>query len=100
MTAYKYYMKTTDILKHYNHLPSFANIQAESDQIIREMVIRLKKKLVNEAVRPKKTKFPLCEFTDEAIIAQTRSNELSECVRILLGLKESPEKLWKDYLQL
>jgi len=49
--AYKYYMKTTDILKHYNHLPSFANIQAESDQIIREMIVKLKKKLVNEAVR-------------------------------------------------
>ena len=91
-------MKTTDILKHYNHLPSFANIQAESDQIIREMVIRLKKKLVNEAVRPK-TKFPHC-MNLLITIAQTRSNELSECVRILLGLKESPEKLWKDYLQL
>jgi len=49
--AYKYYMKTTDILKHYNHLPSFANIQAESDQIIREMIVKLKKKLVNEAVQ-------------------------------------------------
>ena len=30
---------------------------------------------------------------------QTKSSELTECVQILLGLKESPQLLWKEYLK-
>ena len=32
-------------------------------------------------------------------VLQTKSSELTECVQILLGLKESPQLLWKEYLK-
>lgn len=50
--AYRYYMRTSDVLSHYSHLPSFAAIQKDCDVIIKDLIVKLKAKMRGPDVRP------------------------------------------------
>jgi len=51
VTAYRYYSRTRDVLKMYQHVPSFTNIHNECEAIMKQVAQRLRVRLTAETVR-------------------------------------------------
>ena len=51
-TAYRFYSRTRDVLKMYQHLPSFTQIHNECEAIMKKVAQRLRVRLTAETVRP------------------------------------------------
>jgi hypothetical protein len=50
--AYRFYARTRDVLRMYQHLPSFTQIHNECEAIMRQVAQRLRVRLSAETVRP------------------------------------------------
>jgi len=98
-TAWRYYSRTSSVLSHYGHLPSFTPIQRDCEVIMKKVAVKLHEKLSKEDVsnQKKKKKKPECNFFF-CLSMQTKPHDLTEAVQILLGLKESAQTLWKAYV--
>jgi len=99
-TAWRYYSRTSSVLSHYGHLPSFTPIQRDCEVIMKKVAVKLHEKLSKEDVsnkKKKKKKKPECNFFF-CLSMQTKPHDLTEAVQILLGLKESAQTLWKAYV--
>ncbi|KAG0335644.1 Vacuolar protein sorting-associated protein 51 [Podila horticola] len=77
--AVKSYCRTLHLLQHYKHLTVFTGIERECKTIMVQIAQRIRQKMC----------------ADKATIA-----DISECVGLLLALKEDPVALWKQYLEL
>ncbi|KAF9582885.1 Vacuolar protein sorting-associated protein 51, partial [Lunasporangiospora selenospora] len=77
--AVKSYCRTLSLLQHYKHLTVFTGIERECKAIMVQIAYKLRQKMCSE---------------------QATITEISECVGMLLALKEDPVALWKQYLDL
>ncbi|KAG0299546.1 Vacuolar protein sorting-associated protein 51, partial [Dissophora globulifera] len=77
--AVKSYCRTLHLLQHYKHLTVFTGIERECKTIMVQIAQRIRQKMCAE---------------------QASMTEISECVGLLLALKEDPVALWKQYLDL
>lgn len=58
--AYRNYIRTSDVLSLYSHLPSFAAIQKDCDAIIKELIVKLRAKISKPDVRLREQPFCRC----------------------------------------
>ncbi|KAI9242799.1 MAG: hypothetical protein BYD32DRAFT_402612 [Podila humilis] len=77
--AVKSYCRTLHLLQHYRHLTVFTGIERECKTIMVQIAQKIRQKMC----------------ANKATIA-----DISECVGLLLALKEDPVALWKQYLEL
>ncbi|KAF8926102.1 hypothetical protein EDD21DRAFT_235715 [Dissophora ornata] len=77
--AVKSYCRTLHLLQHYKHLTVFTGIERECKTIMVQIAQKIRQKMCAE---------------------QATLTEISECVGLLLALKEDPVALWKQYLDL
>eukprot|EP00118_Oscarella_pearsei_P021992 m.250777 g.250777 ORF g.250777 m.250777 type:complete len:121 (+) comp40326_c0_seq11:1-363(+) len=75
--AVRYFCKASGILDHFQHMPSFQGIREDCHKIVDKLRVKLKGQLLDES----------------ATAAQ-----LSECVDLLLQLKEPAEDLCDQFL--
>jgi len=75
--AVNYYNSNSGILKQYNHIPSFQNIQTECDEIMKNMKVKLYERLSS---------------------VSTPKSDVVESAEILMNLLEPVEKVRSQYL--
>ncbi|KAG0336451.1 Vacuolar protein sorting-associated protein 51 [Podila humilis] len=73
------YCRTLHLLQHYKHLTVFTGIERECKTIMVQIAQKIRQKMCSE---------------------KATITEISECVGLLLALKEDPVALWKQYLDL
>ena len=73
----RYYTKARDVLHQYQHMFSFRDIQQDCEVIVKDLRDRLKDHFRDPKSTPK---------------------QLTECVDLLLQLKEPPNELCDEYL--
>lgn len=76
--AVHYYSRTSRLLTHYKHLSVFSGIQAECKEIIEKITKNIWQKMLEETVN---------------------GAEITECISLLIELKESNLLLWKEYIK-
>ncbi|XP_065826361.1 vacuolar protein sorting-associated protein 51 homolog [Oscarella lobularis] len=75
--AVRYYCRACGVLDHFQHMPSFHGIQQDCQKIVQEIRVKLSRQLSDESAT---------------------SAQLSECVDLLLQLKEPAEDLCNQFL--
>ncbi|CAG8674102.1 9994_t:CDS:10 [Funneliformis caledonium] len=77
--AVRYYAKTSRLLDHYRNLSVFSSIEMECKEIMDKVTKRIRENMTQE---------------------DATGSEISDCMALLITLKELPQKLAKEYLEL
>ncbi|CAG8458877.1 847_t:CDS:10 [Diversispora eburnea] len=91
--AVKYYAKTSRLLEHYRSLSVFSSIEVECKEIMDKVIKKIKENMNKKDVSVNNT---FSYYSNLYFI----SSEMTECMRLLIALKEPPEMLAKEYLEL
>ncbi|KAG0366467.1 Vacuolar protein sorting-associated protein 51 [Gamsiella multidivaricata] len=83
--AVRSYCRTLHLLQHYKHLTVFTGIERECKTIMVQIALRIRQKMCSDQL---------------TVLLQATLADISECVGLLLALKEDPVSLWKQYLNL
>ncbi|CAG8452606.1 7308_t:CDS:10 [Scutellospora calospora] len=77
--AVRYYAKTSRLLEHYRSLSVFSSIESECKEIIDKVSKKIRENMTNE---------------------NATGSEITDCILLLITLKEPPHQLAKEYLDL
>ncbi|POG78002.1 hypothetical protein GLOIN_2v1541000 [Rhizophagus irregularis DAOM 181602=DAOM 197198] len=77
--AVRYYAKTSKLLEHYRSLSVFSSIEIECKEIMDKVTKRIRENMTN---------------------MNATGSEITDCMALLIILKEPPQQLAKEYLEL
>ncbi|GBB92397.1 hypothetical protein RclHR1_00200030 [Rhizophagus clarus] len=77
--AVRYYAKTSKLLEHYRSLSVFSSIETECKEIMDKVTKRIRENMTN---------------------IKATGSEITDCMALLIILKEPPQQLAKEYLEL
>ncbi|KAF0447367.1 Vacuolar protein sorting-associated protein 51 [Gigaspora margarita] len=77
--AVRYYAKTSRLLEHYRSLSVFSSIESECKEIIDKVSKKIRENMTSE---------------------NATGSEITDCIVLLISLKEPPQQLAKEYLDL
>ncbi|RIA83584.1 hypothetical protein C1645_785985 [Glomus cerebriforme] len=77
--AVRYYAKTSKLLEHYRSLSVFSSIEMECKEIMDKVTKRIRENMTNK---------------------NATGSEITDCMTLLIILKEPPQQLAKEYLEL